>query len=84
MAKVLRNKKLKLYTVVFYEDVQIKSAMLHKDGSQGAFIDVDEESLPYIQFFYNKKDAQKVCDEWNEDEDSDEEAVVEEYIINVK
>lgn len=76
--------KLKLYTVAFYEDVKIKSSLLHVDGGQGAFTEIDEESLPYIQFFADKKTAQKVCDEWNNDEDFDEEAVVEEYVFNVK
>lgn len=84
MAKVLRNKKLKLYTVEFYEDVGIVSSLLHKDGGQGAFTDIDEESLPYIQFFQNRKDAEKVCKEWNDDEDFDEQAEVREYVINVK
>lgn len=77
--------KLKLYVVAFYEDVKVKSALLHIDGCQGAFIEIDEESLPYIQFFSSKKAAQKVCDEWNNEcEDGEEEAVVEEYIFNVK
>lgn len=82
MAK--RNKELKLYIVAFYEDVGIKSALLHRDGEQGAFIDTEMENLPYIQFFKSKEEAQKICDEWNNDDDFDEEAVVEEITLNIK
>jgi len=82
---MVKNKKVKRYVVALYEDGDIKSALWHKAGCWGAFVDVDEKSLPNIKFFSTKQAAQRLCDEYNaECSGGIEKAVVEEYVFNVK
>lgn len=79
--------KLKLYVIAFYEDVKIRSGFLLTDGNESADSDLTDDIISRVKFFADKKEAEKECIKQNkeiEDCELNEEAVVEEYVLNVK
>ena len=76
--------KLKLYTISFYEEPQIRSGFLHKDGGMTSDSDLTDEVIPYIQFFANKNKAKKVLKEYEKEYEDDYLVTLEEYEFNVK
>lgn len=76
--------KLKLYTISFYEEPQIRSGFLHKDGGMTSDSDLTDEVIPYIQFFANKNKAKKVFKEYEKEYEDDYLVALEEYEFNIK
>ena len=76
--------KLKLYTISFYEEPQIRSGFLHKDGGMTSDSDLTDEVIPYIQFFANKNKAKKVLKEYEKEYEDDYLVTLEEYEFNIK
>ena len=79
--------KLKLYTIGFYEDVNIRSGFLMTDGNESADSDLTDDIISRVKFFADKKEAEKECAKQNkeiEECELNEEAVVEEFVFNIK
>lgn len=79
--------KLKLYAIAFYEDVNVRSSFLMTDGDQSADSDLTDDIVSRVKFFADKKEAEKECAKQNkeiEECELNEEAVVEEYVFNIK
>ena len=79
--------KLKLYTVSFYEDVNDRGGFLRIDGDETDAWELTDEIIPLVKFFADKKEAEKECAKQNKEIQKcglNEEAVVEEFIFNIK
>lgn len=76
--------KLKLYTIGFYEEPQIRSGFLHKDGGMTSDSDLTDDVISYIQFFANKNKAKKVLKEYEKEYEDDYLVTLEEYEFNIK
>lgn len=76
--------KLKLYTISFYEEPQIRSGFLHKDGDITSDSDLTDDVIPYVQFFADKNKAEKVLKEYEKEYEDDYLVALEEYEFNIK
>lgn len=76
--------KLKLYTIGFYEEPKIRSGFLHKYGDITADSDLNDTIIPYVQFFSDKNEAEKVMKECAREYKGMYLVRVEEYEFNVK
>ena len=79
--------KLKLYAIGFYEDVNDRGGFLRIDGDETDAWELTDEIIPFVKLFADKKEAEKECAKQNKELEEcglNEEAVVEEYILNVK
>lgn len=76
--------KLKLYTIGFYEEPQIRSGFLHKDGDITSDSDLTDDIISYIQFFADKNKAEKVLKKYEKEYENDYLVALEEYEFNVK
>lgn len=79
--------KLTLFAIAFYEDVKVRSSFLMTDGDQTADSDLTDDIISKVKFFTDFKEAEKECIKQNKEIEEcglNEQAVVEEYILNVK